>query len=1069
MTRYNNEKQQEKLGRLLGELERNIEIPLGPEPQLHISTRHGDDARAALADDWSRWDPVDENTVWGAPGSNTWFACRIAELPEAPQGRIIARVDTEYTQICGRRDPQIQVWLDGAHYQAVNGYHREIDIPTDCCGPDGCVLHMKAYKSEAAAKAGIRLDLRIIDEAAEKLFFDLQVPFEVACRLRDTDARKYAILELVDRALRKLDFRNRHSESFRASIPAAAEIAAEIYALRDTEKKPTVVCTGHTHIDVAWLWTVAQTREKTVRSFSTALDLMDRFPDLVFMYNQCVLFDYLKQDAPDLFARVLDKVKNGQLEIEGAMWLEPDMNIINGESMVRHLLYGSAFHQREFGVRPKVVWLPDTFGYSAAMPQVLAKAGIEFFVTSKVSWNDTNRMPYDTFFWTGIDGTPIKSYLITTQPEEADEIGTVYQLDLDVSHVMGAWKRYEPKAINREIMLCYGHGDGGGGVTREMIERARRMERGIPGCPNVKLEGVGPFFDRLGARMEAEGASYPSWHGELYLEYHRGTLTSMARNKRHNRRAEDALRAAELLAVHAMLRRGEGAYGGEDLRRFWNVVMLNQFHDILPGTSIREVYEVSEREYGELFAQTGAFRAARSAQVFGALRPGEAVVENPLGWERKRELALIDAPETEGALALRIGGETVVAQPIHRADGRRQHIAPLPAVPPLGGVTLRLEPAQAPAPVSSLRVEKTLLENALIRVRLDGAGRLTSVFDKRRDRELLAPGQPANRLAVYEDKPVQWDAWDIDWYYEEKCWEIDAPTSIEVVETGPHRAALRIEHAYQSSKIVQVVSLAEGSTTVEFDTFVDWREHQSLLKTGFDFDLNTAEVAAEIQFGHVVRNTHRNTSWDEAKFEASMHRWIDLSEPDFGAALLNDCKYGYDARGTSVRLTLIKSGIWPNEQADIGEHRFRYALSLHHGRFGPDNIPRRAEAFSAPLRVAFDGIAGADAPPHVTNPVSLARVDCDNICIQSVKKAEKSGHVVLRLYDTMNIRSRPRLTFCAPVAEAHIVDLLEENPAPARLVAPDTVELDVRPHEILTLRLRLDMNTPTTSKDTDHA
>ncbi|NOX73048.1 MAG: alpha-mannosidase, partial [Alphaproteobacteria bacterium] len=500
MTRYNTEKQQQKLSRLLQELEANIARPLEIKPELRISNRHGDDDAAALADDWGAWDKMSGQTVWGAPGSNTWFACHISSIAHASRERIIARVATEYTQICGRRDPQIQVWLNGAHYQAVNGYHREIDIPGGSCGADGCVIHMKAYKSEAPAHAGIHLDLLMIDEAVEKLFFDLQVPFEVACRLGDNDARKYAILELVDQALRVLDFRVRHSEALCASIPAAAEIAARIYALEDTVEKPTVVCTGHTHIDVAWLWTLDQTRQKMVRSFSTALDLMERFPDLVFMYNQCVLFDYLKQDAPDLFARVLGKVKTGQLEIEGAMWLEPDMNIINGESMVRHLLYGAAFHREQFGVRPKVVWLPDTFGYSAAMPQVLAKAGIEFFVTSKVSWNDTNRMPYDTFFWSGIDGTPIKSYLITTQPEEDSGIGTVYQLDLDVSHVMGAWKRYEPKAVNREIMLCYGHGDGGGGVTREMIERARRMEKGIPGCPNVRMEGIGPFFERLGAR-----------------------------------------------------------------------------------------------------------------------------------------------------------------------------------------------------------------------------------------------------------------------------------------------------------------------------------------------------------------------------------------------------------------------------------------------------------------------------------------------------------------------------------------------------------------------------------------
>jgi len=548
----------------------------------------------------------------------------------------------------------------------------------------------------------------------------------------------------------------------------------------------------------------------------------------------------------------------------------------------------------------------------------------------------------------------------------------------------------------------------------------------------------------------------------------------MARNKRDNRRSEDALRQAELLAVHDMLLNGQGAYHGDDLRRLWNVVMLNQFHDILPGTSISEVYEVSDREYGELLTETHSFCAARVRGVFGKAGMGEAVVVNPSGWARNGELALIDAHDASdapaGELVLRTKDTLVPLQAISCADGRTRHIAPLSSVPPLGGASVRLELGQASAVVQNgLTVMPGLLENALIRAELNEHGQIVSIFDKRRRRELLSVGKPANRLVVYEDKPVAWDAWDIDWYFHEKCWQVDKPLSIEVTEQGPWRAALRIVYAYESSNIVQIVSLAHDATTLEFDTFVDWHEHQSLLKAEFDFDLNTSEIAAEIQFGHVTRQTHSNTSWDQAKFEASMHRWIDISEPDFGAALLNDCKYGYDANGTSVRLTLIKSGIWPNEQADIGKHQFRYALCLHHGRFSSGNIPRQAEAFSAPLRLDFAAPAPRNSAPPVMRSASLAQIDRDNIAVQSVKRAEDSGHVIIRLYDTMNIRSTVLVRFCAPLAEAQIVDLLEENAVVVRIIGGDTVELDVRPHEIITLKVMLAPAGAAAAKDLNHA
>ena len=1051
------QKKQSKIARLLAELEKHIRMPLPQSPTLHFmkgNAQHGE----VLVQDWQGWDEVPDKFVWGEPNSNTWFATRIEGIPANLSGRVVAHVDTEFAQVMGRRDPQIQVWLNGQYYQAINGYHRDIDVPADWRGDKSCTLHLKAFKSEAARQLGFRLGLFWIDEKVERLHYDLRVPFDVACRLPATDRRKYIVLDIAERALRALDFRVVGSSEFQAALEPALAIADEIYALVDEEAKPTVVCTGHTHIDVAWQWTVAQTREKTVRSFSTILDLMDRHEDFAFMYNQCVLFNYLKDDAPDLYTRTKEKVDEGHFEIEGAMWLEPDMNIISGESIVRHILYGTRFHECEFGVTPKTVWLPDTFGYSASMPQILAKSGIEFFVTSKLSWNDTNRMPYDTFFWKGIDGSPIKSYLITAQKFEADEIHTTYQPDVDASFVMGTWKRYEPKQLNDEVLLVYGHGDGGGGPTDEMIEQLKRMKRGIPGCPNIKLEGIGPFFDRLGAKMDDPAKSFPVWNGELYLELHRGTLTSVARTKRYNRLAEDRLRDCELLGVLSSLEHGAQAYGAADIRRFWDVVMLQQFHDILPGTSISEVYEDSDRDYETLFAQTADYMSERVEQLTGQDGAAGFTFLNALGRDRTGEMVCVDAEgdcPQDVAMQTTAGFET--AQSIVRADGRSQWLAPVASVPALGWETARLVTGKPPeTPQSDLSISTSTMENEHLRVAINPDGQISSVWDKHKRRELLKPGETANRLTVYEDKPLDWEAWDVDWFFEQKSWSVGGPESLEVVETGPHRVALRICYRYQNSTIVQVMSLARNSAIVEFDTHVDWNENQSLLKAEFPFDLNCTNVRSEIQFGHVSRPTTKNTSWEQARFEASMHRWLDMSERDFGAAILNDCKYGYDADEQRIRITLIKSGIWPYPGADIGAHDFRYGLVVHHGVDAVQQVPELAEAFSNPLTVIGDRSVGEGAGDFTPTKFGLVRSDQPNASVQSIKKCEDSDLIIVRLCEEMNTRTLANIAFSIPVESAHQVDLLERNAEPLEVHDGNTIAVQMRPFEILTLQIKPD-------------
>lgn len=1040
-------KREDKLLRLCADLGNKILTPLGAE----LSWRYSEadlDAKAALSADWRAWPAFTARTVWSKKQGHTWFAGE-TEIPAAAKGQtVVLRISSQWQDRPGTTDPQCLAYLDGETAQAIDGNHTDIVIARKAAPGAKRTLIVNAFTFFDRPLVGFKAEYFVRNERIEKLYYDLQTPLDVAVRLVQHDARRHAILGLVEKALRALDRRGMPDD---ASLAAAEKIAAEIYALEDTDVQPTVTAVGHTHLDVGWLWRVIHTRDKTGRSFATVLALMEEYPEFVFMYNQSVLFDHLRNDYPELWKRVKERVKAKQFEIEGAMWVEPDVNIVSGESLVRQIMRGRRFHIEHFGVTPRVVWLPDTFGYSANLPQVMARSGLEYFITSKLSWNDTDRHPYDTFFWRGIDGTTIKAQLLTAQKFESEAIFTTYNSDLSVSEVMGAWKRYEPKAVNDEVLICYGYGDGGGGPTRAMVERGIRLQKGIPGAPKVKLEGIVPFLDRLGKRMVANEQKFPVWNGELYLEYHRGTLTSVANNKANNRRAERRLRELEYLSAIATVLKPGTPYPKETLNQFWELVMVNQFHDILPGTSISEVYVDSDSEYATIFSTldsaNGPWHSATRA--IAAPAAGELKLFNFAGHERRR--ALIAIPGVSADAAISAGGGTVPLQKLVGADGSTSYGAQVPSIPSLGWTTARLSNGKPAAPATLLSASTRHLENAELKITLDAAGELTSVYDKRAKRELLKPGQTANRLIAYEDKPMKWDAWDIDAYFQEQFWPLaDSPAKIEVVESGPYRAAIRLERQYAASRVVQVVSLEDGARQVEFDTHVDWQERQTVLKALFPFDLNVSEIRSEIQFGHVKRPTHRNTSWDRARFEASMQRWVDISEADFGAGLINDSKYGYDAVENMVRLTLLRGPTFPHPKADIGTHRFRYALVVHRGVADLEQVPLAAERFNNPIAVIGDASARSDAAASTDGSFSFASVNSDCVSLETLKQAEDGKGLVLRVFEHANRRVTATIRFGLPVRSVRQANLMEENQSPLAVV-DGAVELDLRPFEIATL------------------
>ena len=1026
-----------KLDHLLRRLRARIFMEIATELPLRFRRGLPEQRGDIVGEDPKSWEAVGPDLVWGEPESYFWFATRFA-MPESADGqRVFLKVNAQFGNTRGRSDPQCLVRVNGRIAQGADGNHQEVLLSTAAKAGEEFEILVEAGTIEDRRQYGMSFSLLAHDALVEKVFYDLSVPLDVARLLAEDDPRRHHILNRVDAALALIDFRPGDTARFAASLERAEAIAEEIYRAKDFEDKPVITVTGHTHIDVAWLWRVRETRQKMARSMSTALALMEQYPDYRFMYNQGVLLDYLAQDYPEVFERLKGQVKAGKFEIEGALWLEPDANITSGESFARHILHGVAYHEETFGVTPRVFWLPDTFGYSAALPQMMKLADVDMFVTHKMSWNDTNRMPNETFHWQGIDGSTVAAYFMTTQPYTATGFGTTYNADIKPTFVMGTWKRHAQQALNKELFMVYGHGDGGGGPTREMLENIRRMEKGIPGCPSIRHEHMRPYFERLLKRMAERPDDYPTWVGELYLECHRGTLTSVAKNKRNNRLAEQALRELEVLAVLAQEQLGL-PYPAEPLHDLWRIVLLNQFHDILPGTSIGGVFDDSDRDYAQFFEAAERLRGALTGALAGK---GGFGLLNALGRSRDGLLEF----DAERPSSLTIDGQSLASQIIHRADGRTRQGVLVKNLPATSVVTVQCAETDLAEGTGGLGVSAYHLENALIAARFDDKGHLVSLFDKRRGRETIKPGQSANRLQAYRDMPVEYDAWDIDDSFEDQVWEIDTLVSAEVVETGPHRAAIRLEWRYERSRVVQIVALEAGSDRLDFDSFVDWHEHDTLVKVAFPLDVLAQESTAEIQFGHVRRPSHANTSWDQARFETVMHRWVDVSEPDFGVALVNDCKYGYDVRGSTVRLTLLKSPVYPWPEADQGEHHFRYAAIVHHGLLASD-IPARAEAYNLPL-----GLVAGQGREAATGP--MLELDGRGATLEALKRSEDGTGLIARIWETHGRSGTVSVHLPEGTSQAQIVNLLERDPQ-ALMIKDGKVQLALAPFQIVTLKLQ---------------
>lgn len=966
---------------------------------------------------WENFDSAKDR--WYGKDTYYWFRSQFT-VPQSMDGKcIFLKIHTQIEEWDDGRNPQFLLFINGKVTQGQDMNHREVRL-TDCAkAGETYTLDLQAYTGILHNEFSLMVTASETDLALLKLYYDLKAPADAYHYNRMMQGRtKSLIVEALNGALNLLDLRTPHSPEFDASVAAAQEYINEhLYKNPELSGHDEIIASsiGHTHIDVAWWWTVSQTREKTARSFSTVLKLMEEYPNYKFMSSQPQLYVFLKERYPEVYEKVKERVKEGRWIPEGGMWLEADCNLTSGESLVRQFLYGKQFFKEEFGIDSKILWLPDVFGYSGALPQIMKECGIEYFMTTKLAWNQIDKFPNDTFLWKGIDGTGILTHLITT-PGVGQDIKnthfTTYNGMLDADAVIGAWERYQNKDLNNEVLICYGYGDGGGGPTRQMLECSSRLEQGIAGIPKVVQESPVEYFERLDERVRNH-KRLPQWEGELYFEYHRGTLTSMGRNKKGNRKSELAMMDLELLSL---LAKKKGiSYPKETLERMWKVILLNQCkaHELI---------------------------SERTKALAGE---GDGItVFNTLGFTRDDVVRL---PEGCDAEALE-DADGVIYPVQHTNDGA---VVSLKKLPSKGSRVYKKAKIEKDKSKLWYSIENAAgnkkLETPFYTVVFDENGMLARLYDKKNEREVLKEGQKGNRMVMYEDKPMNFDNWDIDMYYTEKGWEASDLTSFEWTDIGDVCVCVMLERRISKSVIRQKITFYADSAVIRFDTYVDWKEHQHLLKVHFPVDLHTDEAAFDIQFGNLTRKIHRNTSWDEARFESCGQKWMDMSEGHYGVSLLNDCKYGHSALDGVMTLTLIKSGIEPNPTADQEEHTFTYALYPHAEGWRQANTVQEAMKLNQPLLSEEGGHAGCQN--------SFVWVDKSNVIIETVKMAEDDDGIIVRLYESENAKTKAHIFFGEKISSVESCNCLEEIKQTIETDG-EGFEITVKPYEIQTYRVR---------------
>ena len=858
--------------------------------------------------DHSTWTTIQPDSYWGNRYTNFMLHTTFAVPADWEAERPVAL----YLPLGEAGDfshPEALGYLDGLSYAACDRHHQEILLPAAVRDGQNHLLDLHGWTGllEPVDSPNRGLFMRHckivqIDQPTRDFVATARVAVETAVQLDKNEPAKGHLLNALDAAFKVLDLREPIGDSFYASVPEAHRLLAEGIAKAGPALDVTVVGTGHAHIDVAWLWTLGVTRGKAGRTFHTVLRLMEQFPDYHFTQSQPQLYDYVKRDYPALFEGIKQRIAEKRWEPIGGMWVEADCNLSGPESLARQFLLGRTFFREHFGpdAESPVLWLPDVFGYAWNLPQLIKEAGLHYFFTIKIGWSQYNRLPYDSFWWQGLDGTKVLTHFSTT-PERGSVFASTYNASATPEQNLGTWTNFQQKELQQELLMAFGYGDGGGGPTREMLENVREMAN-FPGQPHMRSGPAGEFYRNL---ERTSGDRLPTWNGELYLELHRGTYTTQSRNKRANRKSEFILHDAEYLATLASVSVPGYQYPQSTINKAWELVCLNQFHDIIPGSSITPVYIESQEQYAQI-RQMAQEVIAGAVNALSADDDASGVsVINPTGFTRR------DPAFWSGAVPpgqhLAANGSPVMVQPA--ADGTWIDAGPLA---PYSITALKLEQGPAAeADTGALIVDAGLLENDFVRVELDRGGDITRIYDKVNGREVLPPGAVANQFQAFEDRPLNWDAWDVDIFLGDKMWTSDAAQAVTVVESGPLRATLEIRRRILNSAYTQRITLSHNSPQIDFVTDIDWCERHIMLKVAFPVDVLSPTATYEIQWGNTERPTHRNTSWDWARFETCAQKWVDLSEGSYGASVLNDCKYGHDIKDNVIRISLLRGTTHP--------------------------------------------------------------------------------------------------------------------------------------------------------------
>lgn len=963
---------------------------------------------------------------------------KTVRLPEAREGsEVTGLFDFGKTGGGYNSGFESMLYVDGHPYQGVDTNHNEVIFK----GLEGKEVRLTFLLWTGLEGGGEQTtffhrcrqaDVAYLHKQTDELYYFARAITETL-RILPEDSEQYGRLKAaLDRALYCINW---DEEYFYSTVEQAHAVLMQELDQMEKNTDVTVNVVGHTHIDVAWLWRLKHTREKAQRSFSTVLRLMELYDEYIFLQTQPQLYKYIKEDCPEIYEKIREKAAEGKWEPDGGMWVEADCNISSGEALVRQFLYGTRFIEQEFGKKCEYLWLPDVFGYSWALPQILKQCEIDTFMTTKISWNQFNTIPDDLFQWKGIDGSEILTYFVNT-PGEGQDMDTRYATynGLVTPHaVMGSWKKFKNKELSKDTLISYGYGDGGGGVTRDMLEMRRAMDA-IPGLPHVKSVQAGEFFRKLHENVENTDRYVHTWDGELYLEYHRGTYTSQAYNKKMNRHMENKLVRTEWLSSLSYILGGN--YAASQIHDSWECVLLHQFHDIIPGSSIHEVYEDSRVNYRAAEAHADqAMSEALKCVVQEKEHTFSVYSTNSFGG---KELVWIEEPE-EGSFVDGCG-QALEAQ----RSGNGYEV--LVEVQPFAAATVIFKPGKSAVSVqnAAFSCQGNRLETPWYSITWNEEGQLTGIYDKKMERPVLKEGQQGNVLEIYEDKPINFDAWDIDIFYGQKMERAKAAKAPELVELGELKAVIRFVFRYHKSTMTQDMIVYRDSGRIDFKTTVDWQETHRLLKAAFYTDIRSTKATYDIQFGHVERPAHWNTSWDWARFEVCGHKWADLSEDGYGVSLLNDCKYGYSIKENVIKLSLLKSAVYPDTEADKGLHEFTYSLYPHKGSVTEGGTIRAANQLNLPASV----VSGCFGDQR-----KIVKVISDRIQIDAIKKAEDEECLIVRLHECMGGRGKVKLCSEFPVKKLVPCNLLEHDCGEATEGAEAV--FDIKPFEIKTFKMYL--------------